>query len=157
MANTTNAPLNLPPDPQETRRQVRLAWGLVVMGVACALLGGLIYGGSLILDWIDDRVFTDAPESAVVVDTGELVIAVSPAMKPTFDQLVGTFNAGAAEPDLPVLQVRLSDFEPEVALDAASVLRVGPGPTGIVGDILRRVLLIEVHNPVLVPTHGARD
>ncbi len=75
MANTTNAPLNLPPDPQETRRQVRLAWGLVVMGVACALLGGLIYGGSLILDWIDDRVFTDAPESAVVVDTGELVIA----------------------------------------------------------------------------------
>ena len=108
MANTTNAPLNLPPDPQETRRQVRLAWGLVVMGVACALLGGLIYGGSLILDWIDDRVFTDAPESAVVVDTGELVIAVSPAMKPTFDQLVGTFNAGAAEHDLPVRTVELN-------------------------------------------------
>jgi len=53
---------------------VRLAWGLVVMGIACALLGGAIYGGSLILDWMDDRVFTDAPESAGVVDTGELVI-----------------------------------------------------------------------------------
>jgi len=87
---------------------VRLAWGLVVMGVACALLGGAIYGGSLILNWMDDRVATDAPESAGVVDTGELVIAVSPAMKPTFDQLVETFNAGAAEPNLPVRTVELA-------------------------------------------------
>ncbi|MCJ7551186.1 MAG: hypothetical protein MUQ30_16040, partial [Anaerolineae bacterium] len=108
MANTTNSPLNLPPDPQKTRRQVRLAWGLVVMGVACALLGGVIYGGSLILNWMDDRVATDTPESASVVDTGELVIAVSPAMKPTFDQLVGTFSAGAAEPSLPVRTVELT-------------------------------------------------
>jgi len=108
MATRTNTPLNLPPDPQKTRRQVRLAWGLVVIGVACALLGGVIYGGSLILDWIDNRVATDAPESAGVVDTGELVIAVSPAMKPTFDRLVETFNAGATEPNLPVRTVELT-------------------------------------------------
>ena len=108
MANTTNTPLNLPPDPQKTHRQVRLAWGLVVVGVACALLGGLIYGGSLLLNWIDDRVFTDAPGDVVVLDTGELVIAVSPAMKPTFDLLVEAFNAGAAKPKLPVRTVELA-------------------------------------------------
>jgi Ca-activated chloride channel family protein len=83
----------------------------VVVGVACALLGGVIYGGSLILDWIDERVFPAVPQISGVadsVDTGELVIAVSPAMKPTFDQLVEAFNAGAAEPNLPVRTVELA-------------------------------------------------
>ncbi len=98
MSRDTNTPLNLPPDPRQRQRQVRLAWLLIAVGVACALTGALIFGGRLALEWLGDALparspgdGTDAPQAEV------LTIAVSPGMKPTFDRLVAAFNAVPAE------------------------------------------------------------
>jgi len=111
MTNTTNIPLDLPPDPAQVRRQRRIAWTLVALGIACAVMGGLIYGGRLLVDWVGDRVPAAGPSSNVVIEAGELVIAVSPAMKPTFDRLVTAFDTQVAEEDL--LPIRTLDLNPE--------------------------------------------
>jgi Ca-activated chloride channel homolog len=91
-----NAPLDLPPNPQQQRRQTRLAWTLVLLAMACTLAGGVIYGGRLATRWLGDRIGAvasgESRDSAV-----DLVIAVSPAMKPTFDRLVQTFNERASQ------------------------------------------------------------
>jgi Ca-activated chloride channel homolog len=94
-----HSPLDLPPDPQQQRRQKRLALTLVVIALACTLMGGVIYGGRLLADWFGDRIGAERAGRSSDSDAVELVIAVSPAMKPTFDRLVQIFNERSpAEP-----------------------------------------------------------
>ena len=87
-----NAPLDLPPDPQQQRQQKRLAWTLVLLAMACTLVGGVIYGGRLAASWLGDRIGAVTPGESSESGAVDLVIAVSPAMKPTFDRLIQTFN-----------------------------------------------------------------
>ena len=117
MTNTTNVPLDLPPDPQQVRRQRQIAWTLVALGIACAVMGGLIYGGRLLVDWVGNRVPAAGPSTGPVADAGELVIAVSPAMKPTFDRLVTTFAVQATDEDL--LPIRTMDVDPQKMVETS--------------------------------------
>jgi Ca-activated chloride channel homolog len=99
MTTPSNSPLNLPPDPRQKRRQVRLAWALIVVALGCALLGGVVYGGRLALDWLGQLPVSE-PSDRLPPDSGtELVIAVSPAMKPTFDRLIADFNGQRSDTD----------------------------------------------------------
>ncbi len=127
MSNTTQSPLNLPPDPRQQRRQRSLAMMLVGLGLACLLLGALIYGGRAALRWLDQRVPDRPLDGGTISDAQELVIAVSPAMKPTFDQLVQQFNdrartEGPEAPEERPLSVRTIELSPdkmvEQSLDA---------------------------------------
>lgn len=99
MTTPSNSPLNLPPDPRQRRRQVRLAWALIVVALGCALLGGVVYGGRLALDWLGQLPASEPSDRLPPGSGTELVIAVSPAMKPTFDQLVADFNGQRSETD----------------------------------------------------------
>ncbi|MGC9468277.1 MAG: VWA domain-containing protein [Anaerolineae bacterium] len=125
MSTGTQSPLNLPPDPHRQRRQKRLAWLLVGFGLACAVLGAVVYGGRLALGWLEERLPQRTEEVPVDADIRELTIAVSPAMKPTFDRLVETFNAqgdkqAPAEDLLPILTLELApDKMVEQGLEAA--------------------------------------
>ena len=114
MSNPTDSPLNLPPDPNIQRRQRRLATLLVVMGLICALGGAAVYGGRVALDWINQRLprGTQAPGDAI--SASELTIAVSPAMKPVFDQLVQSFNESTGDGSLPIQTLELT---PEKMVD----------------------------------------
>lgn len=96
--NNQNTPLNLPPDPRAQRRQVRWAMALIALALFCLLFGAAVYGGRWLLNRIDNTNSDGSPEDADRRSNAtELVIAVSPAMHPTFDQLVVAFNEQAAE------------------------------------------------------------
>ncbi|MGC9522437.1 MAG: VWA domain-containing protein [Anaerolineae bacterium] len=97
MSQDPNSPLNLPPDPRQRQRQSRLAWLLLGAGIACALLGALIYGGRLALDWLGDTLPRRPSDGVETSQAEALTIAVSPGMKPTFDRLVQAFNASAED------------------------------------------------------------
>jgi Ca-activated chloride channel homolog len=90
-----NSPLDLPPDPRQQRRQKRLAWTMVLLALACTLAGGVIYGGRLAAGWLGDRIGSTSSGRSSESEAVDLVIAVSPGMKPTFDQLVNAFNERA--------------------------------------------------------------
>jgi Ca-activated chloride channel family protein len=115
MSTQDQSPLNLPPDPQRQRRQRRLAIVLVALGLACLLLGATVYGGRLLVNWLDERA-SDRPPAAQEGGSNarELVIAVSPAMKPNFDRLVETFNAPSdAESADNLLPIRTLSLDPD--------------------------------------------
>ncbi|MBN1248242.1 MAG: substrate-binding domain-containing protein [Anaerolineae bacterium] len=116
MTTPSNSPLNLPPDPRQSRRQVRLASALLVLALGCALLGGMVYGGRLALAWLGRRLPQDGASQRPDAPTTELVIAVSPAMKPTFDKLVDSFNAQSpadADSDAVRLPIRTLELTPD--------------------------------------------
>jgi Ca-activated chloride channel family protein len=83
------------------------------------LLGAMAYGGRLLADWLSERTPSRPPSSqGGDIDTGELVIAVSPAMKPNFDRLVQTFNDGiSAESDEELLPIRTVALDPDKMVD----------------------------------------
>lgn len=120
MTTPSNSPLNLPPDPRRSQRQVRLAWVLVVLALGCALLGGVVYGGRLALDWLGQRLPEGGASQQPVAEAEALVIAVSPAMKPTLDKLVADFNAQSPDPADDVdtrLPIRTLELTPDKMVD----------------------------------------
>ncbi|MCU0520890.1 MAG: VWA domain-containing protein [Anaerolineae bacterium] len=121
MSISTNSPLNLPPDPTVQRRQRRLAAMLIGIGLLCVVAGAALRGGRLALDWLSERLDRDgAPAIGTGAPPVDLTIAVSPAMKPAFDQLVLTFNDRATGGTLPIRTLELSpDRMVEESLQAA--------------------------------------
>ncbi len=108
MSNRFDSPLNLPPDPAQQRRQRRLALTLLGLGLVCALSGAALFGGRMAMGWLSERLPRSTPGAPVEVGASEVIIAVSPGMKPTFDLLVETFNATATEDALPVRTLEMA-------------------------------------------------
>ena len=108
MSNRIDSPLNLPPDPGKQRKQRRLATALLAGGLLCALAGATLYGGRIALSWLNERLPRSTPDAGVSASAEALTIAVSPAMKPTFDRLVITFNERATGETLPIRTLELT-------------------------------------------------